>query len=126
LFESAAERTRSLLARLADGTLFRRFLSLGPRALARELPVLLPPDDSAVGYVSGAVDLVYRDESGRLVVADYKTDRLEGESDLAERAAVYAPQEALYARALQEALGLDRPPHTELWFLWPDRLWPSS
>jgi len=126
LFESAMERVSSLLARLADGTLFRRFLALGPRALARELPVLLPPDEGAAGYVSGAVDLVYRDESGRLVVADYKTDRLEGESELAERAAVYAPQAALYARALQEALGLDRPPRTELWFLWPDRLWPSG
>jgi len=126
LLESAMERVSSLLARLTDGTLLRRFLSLGPRVLARELPLLLPPDEGAVGYVSGAVDLVYRDESGRLVVADYKTDRLEGESEIAERAAVYAPQEALYARALQEALGLDCPPRTELWFLWPDRLWPSG
>src|SRR3970282_1925050 len=104
------------------GALFRRFLSLGPRLLARELPVLLPPDEGAVGYVSGAVDLVYPDAPGPLV-ADLKTDRLEGESELAERAAVYGPQEALYTRALQEALGLDHPPRTELWFLLSHRLW---
>jgi ATP-dependent exoDNAse (exonuclease V) beta subunit len=101
--------------------------ALGDGVVARELPVLLPPgaadgasEASPVGFVSGSVDLLYRDpESGRLVVADYKTDRVEGAGEIAERARAYAPQARLYAAAVRDALGLDEPPRAELWFLWP-------
>jgi ATP-dependent exoDNAse (exonuclease V) beta subunit len=73
--------------------------------------------------VSGIVDLLYRDpEDGRLVVADYKTDRVQDDETLAERARVYEPQVRIYARALQKALGLDHEPHNELWFLDADRI----
>jgi ATP-dependent exoDNAse (exonuclease V) beta subunit len=73
-----------------------------------------------VGFVSGSVDLLYRDpETGRLVVADYKTDRVEGAGEIAERARAYAPQARLYAAAVRDALALDEPPRAELWFLWP-------
>jgi ATP-dependent exoDNAse (exonuclease V) beta subunit len=59
------------------------------------------------------------------VIADYKTDRVEGDEEVAARAAAYAPQEAIYAEALRQALDLDEPPRAELWFLWADRVWRS-
>ncbi|MEZ5333059.1 MAG: UvrD-helicase domain-containing protein [Thermoanaerobaculia bacterium] len=124
--EAASARAEALLDRLERGRLLPRFQALGDRIVARELPVLLPPDDGAVGYVAGAVDLVHRDDDGRLVIVDFKTDRVETDEDLAARARAYAPQEALYARAVGEALGLETPPRTELWFLWPDRVWPET
>jgi ATP-dependent helicase/nuclease subunit A len=122
--ETAAERCRELLDRLERGGLLERLATLGGRVVARELPVLLPPDETAaagpVGVVSGAVDLLYRDpRTDELVVADYKTDRVETPEELAERAGAYASQARLYARAVQEALGLPEPPRAELWFLWP-------
>jgi ATP-dependent exoDNAse (exonuclease V) beta subunit len=52
-----------------------------------------------------------------MVVADYKTDDVEGEEALAARAAAYAPQGAAYVRAVAEALGLQEAPRFELWFL---------
>ncbi len=118
----AAVRAEALLRRLAAGTLLQRFAALGSAVVARELAVLLPPDAGAAGCVAGAIDLVYRDE-GELVVVDFKTDEVEDEEALAARAAAYAPQEALYARALQEGLGPPAPPRCELWFLWADRVW---
>jgi ATP-dependent exoDNAse (exonuclease V) beta subunit len=131
---AAVERCEELLDRLASpgpgGDLLERLAALGEGVVARELPVLLPPGaadgvsgpspESPVGFVSGSVDLLYRDpESGRLVVADYKTDRVEGAGEIAERARAYAPQARLYAAAVRDALGLDEPPRAELWFLWP-------
>jgi ATP-dependent helicase/nuclease subunit A len=128
--EQALPVAAELLDRLAQGRLLARLRALGGHVLARELPVLLPPrwgdaegDASPVGAVTGAVDLLYRDpETGRLVVADYKTDDLAGDEELARRAETYAPQGALYARAVQEALGLPEPPRFELWFLRADRV----
>jgi ATP-dependent exoDNAse (exonuclease V) beta subunit len=79
-----------------------------------------------VGFVSGALDLLYRDpETGDLVVADYKTDRVEVEGDLSaltDLVGAYAPQARLYARAVREALDLPEPPRAELWFLWAGRV----
>ena len=89
--------------------------------LARELPLLLPPGDDAVGSIVGTADLVYR-EDGRLVVADYKTDAVSGEDEIQGRADGYRPQLELYASALEEALELDHPPLMELWFLDADRI----
>jgi ATP-dependent helicase/nuclease subunit A len=119
--EQALPRARDLLDRFAGGPLLERLRALGPHLIARELPVLLPPadrDDAPVAFVSGAIDLLYRDPyTGRLVIADYKTDEVESSDDVAARAAVYAPQGAVYVRALQETLGLIEPPRFELWFL---------
>ena len=51
------------------------------------------------------------------MVADYKTDEVETEEEIAARSAVYAPQGALYSRAVLEALELEQAPRFELWFL---------
>lgn len=136
--EPAAEEARSrvveVLDRLAAGSgpdgLLARLAALDGRVVARELPVLLPPPDAEggeeagpVGFVSGALDLLYRDpDTEELVVADHKTDRVESPVEITARAEAYAPQARLYARAVQQALGLPEPPRAELWFLWPGRI----
>ncbi|HEY0781550.1 MAG TPA: PD-(D/E)XK nuclease family protein, partial [Thermoanaerobaculia bacterium] len=122
----ALPRARDLLARFAAGGLLARLLALRDHVVARELAVLLPPGESShpLGYISGSIDLVYREpreprdpKGGRLVVADYKTDDITGDAELAARAKVYAPQGEVYTRALREALGLSRTPRFELWFV---------
>jgi len=47
-------------------------------------------------------DLVYRDERGAVVAADYKTDRPDGEPGAA--AERYRPQMQIYVEALRRAL----------------------
>ena len=115
---AALERACSLLGRLGQGPLAAQLARLRDVVIARELPVLLPAEphgDGAVGFVSGAIDLLYRDPAtDEFVVVDYKTDRVEGEAALAERAVRYAGQAANYQRAVQEALALPRPPRCEL------------
>jgi ATP-dependent helicase/nuclease subunit A len=110
-----------LLEIFAGGPLLARLRGLKGHLLARELPVLLPPgegDHAPVGAVTGAVDLLYRDPlDGRIVVADYKTDEVRTDEEIAARAAVYALQGAVYLRAVQEALDLEETPRFEMWFL---------
>jgi ATP-dependent helicase/nuclease subunit A len=121
-----AEKTiDGLLARIAAGPCLERLAALAPAVIARELPVFGWEDgeDGPGAVMSGIVDLVYRDpDDGRLVVADYKTDAIDDEDALEERASVYEPQVAAYAKILREALDLDEEPHTELWFLAADRV----
>jgi ATP-dependent helicase/nuclease subunit A len=124
--ERALPRAEDLLDRLGESGLLKRLRTLAGHVVARELPVLLPPRETAhspVGVVTGAVDLVYRDpDTGHLVIADYKTDDVDDPEEIARRAAVYAPQGATYVRALQEALDLPQPPRFQLWFLRADRV----
>jgi ATP-dependent exoDNAse (exonuclease V) beta subunit len=70
--------------------------------------------------VRGTIDLWFEDGQGDIQVVDYKTDDVTG--DLAPaRAAEYAPQLALYAIALERALGI-RPRDAWLHFLRPNRI----
>jgi ATP-dependent helicase/nuclease subunit A len=123
---AAIVRARALLERFAEGPLLARLRELSPGILARELPVLLPPPDDRpdeegpLGFVSGAIDLLYREEgngAGGFVIVDYKTDDLRNDTEIEARAAAYAPQGAHYARAVRDALGLAELPRFELWFL---------
>ena len=88
--------------------------------------MLLPPVAAgrrAVAFVAGSIDLCYRDpETAEWVVADYKTDRVVSDADVAERVALYTEQGRIYQRALREALGLQSDPRFELWFLDADRV----
>ncbi len=63
--------------------------------------------------VHGTIDLAY-ERGGRWHIIDFKTDDVAGRS-LAEVAAPYLPQLALYAGALRQATG--SPPDDELLFL---------
>jgi ATP-dependent exoDNAse (exonuclease V) beta subunit len=123
--EAALDQARALLERIARGQLHARLRGLGANVLYRELPVIVPGDGAvgAVGCTAGVVDLVYRDPaSGELVVVDYKTDRVESPAELRDCARRYAPQGAVYQRALREALSLAYTPRFELWLLHPDRI----
>lgn len=68
--------------------------------LGREVPLLFR-DGQGVTW-SGACDLVYRDERGRIVVADYKTERLEGDPQAA--AERHRRQMEIYLEAFRRAL----------------------
>lgn len=117
-------RARAIVAAFASGPLADRFAAIAPRIRAREFPVLMAPADagsSAVGYVSGTIDLVYEDEDGRLVVADFKTDDVVDDA-LTARADAYALQLVPYARALESAFALPARPRAELWFVVRDEI----
>ncbi len=118
----AGEWCAELFDRLRRNGLLERLRDSAPAVIARELPLIVTraQEDDAVVGVTGTVDLLLRGaRPGELVVVDYKTDEIESEEDVQTRAAVYAPQLGVYARAIRSALGLARDPRTELWFLWP-------
>ena len=119
---AAADRADEILASFGTGPLLGALSALRDRVVARELALLSPPGDgdgteAPVGFESGVLDLVYRDTDGRLVVADYKTDRVDGPDGVAALAARYREQGRFYAAGLQAALGLDYVPRFELWLL---------
>lgn len=121
------ERCRELVQRFLASPLADRLSGLGERLIGREVPLLLAPEageDEPVGYVAGTIDLLYRDEDGRVVVVDYKTDAIDGPAELARRSQAYAPQGRVYVRAVQAALGLAVPPRFELWFVGAGQLAP--
>jgi ATP-dependent helicase/nuclease subunit A len=125
-YDAALERATSLVAKLAAGSLWPRLREIAPQVLARELPALVRAEangDGPVGYIAGAIDLVYRDPaSGEIVVADFKTDRIAQEREVAKRVSQHRAQAELYRRATLETLRLPRAPRLELWFLDADRV----
>ena len=118
------QRADAVLAKLAQGALAERLAGLAPHVVARELDVFLPPGpEGAVAFVSGAIDLLYRDPtSGEWVVADYKTDRIVDAADLEAKRARYAAQGENYVAAVRDALQLPEAPRFELWFLDADEI----
>lgn len=116
---TAGKRLESIVNHFREGSLWQRFLDLDGSILARELALITTPEArGAVGAMTGAIDLVYQDpDTGKIVVADYKTDQLENDDEIRDRAAVYQPQLEIYARALKEAMNLDMMPRQELWFV---------
>ena len=91
---------------------------------------MLPAEGGLDGPLSGytgIVDLIVRAESDdRLVVVDYKTDSVDADAALTERAEQYVPQMEVYTRALESALQLDYRPRHEIWFIWADTVWTTS
>ena len=82
--------------------------------IEREFDFMLDVDDVVV---SGQIDLWF-EESGELVIVDYKTDAIAPE-EAPERARAYATQLQLYALAVERVTG--RPPDRALlYFLRPD------
>ena len=102
------------------GEILRAFLSGGlaerfarVERIGAEVPLLVHDERADCAY-RGSVDLLYRDANGELVVADFKTDRTAERDELR---ASYGSQLAVYADAVQQALGLPQRPRTELWLL---------
>jgi len=58
-------------------------------------------------YVEGYVDLLAEPSDGKLVVVDYKTDRVDSAEDIAAKTAYYAPQLAQYEKAVRLVVGVD-------------------
>ncbi len=79
--------------------------------LCRYLPVLFR--DAQGRSWSGTLDLLYREPDGRLVVADYKTDREPGP----ETHARYQEQLEVYARGIALAFPEAPPPARELLYV---------
>ncbi len=103
-----------------EGPFWDRLRELGPRIVARELPVLIgpvPSGDGPVGAGVGAIDLVYRDPAGALVIVDFKTDAVTDPGALEEKRDRYREQGLEYQRAVQDSLALAAPPRVEFWFL---------
>jgi len=67
----------------------------------RELYVAAPVGDR---LVEGYIDLLYRSETG-LVVVDWKTDHIEGDDDVAAKLERYRLQGASYVAAVEAATG---------------------
>ncbi len=66
----------------------------------RETYVGTTLDDGTL--LEGYIDLVFEDDDGSLVIVDYKTDSVP-DGALPARVAVYLPQMAAYAQALEQA-----------------------
>ncbi|MEX2205111.1 MAG: UvrD-helicase domain-containing protein [Myxococcota bacterium] len=79
--------------------------------IGRELPIHYR-DESGVAW-SGTIDLLYRDPDGRLVVADYKSDREPDD----ERRARYRTQLSIYARGVMRIFPDEPEPLLELIWL---------
>ncbi len=125
--DAARERVGSILGPLQSSDLLDRLRALAPHLLGREIPILLAGDaqdeTAPVGYHPGTIDLLYRDpDSGEIVVADFKTDRVDTTAELEARVLAYREQGVVYQRAIAEALGLRERPRFELWFLRADRI----
>ncbi len=120
--DEANERARELRDVFEGGEL-SKYLQL-VEVLGTEVSMILRADDEGEGPVgawAGSIDLLYRCPStGKVVVADYKTDRLAGRS-AEDVAAHHAPQGRIYATAVKNGLGLDEFPVFEVWLVESDQ-----
>lgn len=90
--------------------------------LGREVPVLLPDQESG-GAIVGTLDLLYRDpNTGQLVVADFKTDAIHSQEQFEQRCAHYLAQGQVYQQAVAQMFPDEEPPAFELWFLSANRI----
>lgn len=90
-------------------TIFKVFFHSSPyeeicrsKILGREIPFLLPWGNQVM---EGVIDLVY-ENSGRLYIGEYKTDRVQ-KADLSSAAARYRHQTTVYPEAVRQALQRD-------------------
>jgi ATP-dependent helicase/nuclease subunit A len=90
--------------------------------LGREVPVLLPDEESG-GAIVGTLDLLYRDpNTGQLIVADFKTDVLQSQEDFEQRREHYLAQGRVYQDAVARMFPAEEAPAFELWFLSANRI----
>jgi ATP-dependent exoDNAse (exonuclease V) beta subunit len=90
--------------------------------LGREVPVLLPDEESG-GAIVGTLDLLYRDpNTGQLVVADFKTDALQSQEQFEQQREHYLAQGRVYQDAVALMFPEEEAPAFELWFLSANRI----
>jgi ATP-dependent exoDNAse (exonuclease V) beta subunit len=102
----ARDEAERILAAFEASPLAARLATLD--VLGREVPMLLGEDRARW---RGAIDLLYRDRSGAIVVADFKTDTSDDDA-----IARHAEQLAVYVRAVRRAMPGERV-RAELWML---------
>ena len=102
----AADEADRLLAAFHASPLGARLESI--EVLGREVPMLLGEEQA---QWRGAIDLLYRDAGGAVVVADYKTDA--GDDGATLR---HGEQLGIYVRAVRRAMPGERV-RAELWML---------
>ncbi|HEV8232878.1 MAG TPA: UvrD-helicase domain-containing protein [Thermoanaerobaculia bacterium] len=126
---SEVEDAVRLVEAVRRSPLWRR--ALGARRRLTEVPFALMAPSADLGLtggpaetlLQGAIDLVFEEDSGWILV-DYKTDTIAG--NLRELVAFYSPQIELYRRYWRELTG--RPTRAGLYFVstgeevWPDSL----
>jgi ATP-dependent exoDNAse (exonuclease V) beta subunit len=97
-----ADELAALVRRFAESELCAR---LGRATdVRREERFTFPASrDPGAPLVVGAIDVLAREPGGRMLVVDYKSDRLEGSSPSAIVAAQYATQRLVYALAALRA-----------------------
>jgi len=108
---AVAREAREVLDAFLASDLPERFSRI--ERLGHEVALLVHDDETDRSY-RGSIDLLYRDETSAVVVADYKTDRETEPQALGRR---YRPQLAVYAEAVRRALDLPALPRMELWLL---------
>jgi ATP-dependent helicase/nuclease subunit A len=97
-----ADELAALVRRFADSELCAR-LGLATQIRREERFAFCLSDDPADPLVVGAVDVLAREPSGRMLVVDYKSDRLEGATPAAIVAGQYETQRLVYALAALHA-----------------------
>lgn len=107
--QSVAADVAHILTELNKSDLRARLANI--KILARELPLLA---DESGTTVHGFADLVF-EESGAMVIADWKTDSVASDSALAAAIARHRDQIRFYQRTLARAL--QRPVRAELYFV---------
>ena len=98
------------IARFFSSPLGKRMLKA--REVYRELPFsrMLPARSISTGvksddeqvFIQGIIDVLFRDEDGRLILLDYKTDRDTNHKRAADR---HRKQIEVYAEAVEDILG---------------------
>ena len=102
----ARDEAESLLRMLDASPLAARLAAI--ETVGREVPMLLGEDGARW---LGTIDLLYRDNDGTIVVADYKTDATDDGA-----IARHGDQLGVYLRAVRRALPGERV-RAELWML---------
>jgi ATP-dependent helicase/nuclease subunit A len=97
-----ADELAALVRRFADSELCAR-LGRATQTRREERFAFPLSDDPAQPLVVGAIDVLAREPSGRMLVVDYKSDRLEGADPAAIVAAQYGTQRLVYALAALHA-----------------------
>jgi ATP-dependent helicase/nuclease subunit A len=104
--DEARDEAERVLAAFEASPLAARLATL--EILGREVPMLFGEDQA---HWRGAIDLLYRDAGGAIVVADYKTDATDDDAIARHR-----EQLGVYVRAVRRAMPGERV-RAELWML---------
>lgn len=106
-----ADELRSILGTFVRSAIYPELQRA--EILGREVPLMIPWTAGATpssahrpqsSVMQGVVDLLFRLD-GRIWIADYKTDRIEG-TEVRARAETYRPQSEAYQAGVRQALGV--------------------